>query len=236
VLFLLAFSLLTIYSIIYVERSHRKIPIQYPRRMVGKRMTQAQTQYLPLKVNMAGVIPPIFASAIMMLPATILTVLPQANFSVFSKLFTPGEWGYEAIYVGLIVLFSYFYTAVIFNPTEVADNLKKNGGFIPLVRPGQETADYLYGVLNRLTLWGAAYISIICVVPQLVYFNMGASAFGYVFGGTAVLIVVGVTLDTAAQIESMRVARNYEAFMSRSSKEQSALGMVGYNRSRLVRR
>jgi preprotein translocase subunit SecY len=236
VLFLIAFSLLTIYSIIYVERSHRKIPIQYPRRMVGKRMTQAQTQYLPLKVNMAGVIPPIFASAIMMLPATIVTVFPEASMSVFGKLFTPGEWGYEAIYVGLIVLFSYFYTAVIFNPAEVAENLKKNGGFIPLVRPGQETADYLYGVLNRLTLWGAIYISLVCVVPQLVYFNMGASAFGYVFGGTAVLIVVGVTLDTAAQIESMLVARNYEAFMSRSSKDQSAVGMVGYNRSRLVRR
>jgi preprotein translocase subunit SecY len=236
VLFLLAFSLATIYAIIYVERSHRKIPIQYPRRMVGKRMTQAQTQYLPLKVNMAGVIPPIFASAIMMLPATIMTVVPAAKLPLLSKLFTPGEWGYEAIYVGLILVFSFFYTAVIFNPTEVADNLKKNGGFIPLVRPGQETADYLYGVLNRLTLWGAIYISVVCVVPQLVYFNMGASAFGYVFGGTAVLIVVGVTLDTAAQIESMLVARNYEAFMSRSSKEQASVGMVGYNRSRLVRR
>lgn len=236
VLFLLAFSLATIYAIIFVERSVRKIPIQYPRRMVGKRMTQAQTQYLPLKVNMAGVIPPIFASAIMMLPATIMTVVPAAKLPLLSKLFTPGEWGYEAIYVGLILVFSFFYTAVIFNPTEVADNLKKNGGFIPLVRPGQETADYLYGVLNRLTLWGAIYISVVCVVPQLVYFNMGASAFGYVFGGTAVLIVVGVTLDTAAQIESMLVARNYEAFMSRSSKEQASVGMVGYNRSRLVRR
>lgn len=236
VIFLLVFSLLTIYSIIFVERSHRKIPIQYPRRMVGKRMTQAQTQYMPLKVNMTGVIPPIFASAILMLPATLMMVVPAANMAMFNKFITPGEWGYEAIYVGLIVLFSFFYTAVVFNPVEVAENLKKNGGFIPLVRPGQETADYLYGVLNRLTLWGAIYISLVCVVPQLVYLKMGASGFAYVFGGTAVLIVVGVTLDTAAQIESMLVARNYEAFMSRSSKEQGSLGAIGYNRSRLVRR
>lgn len=236
VIALLAFSLFTIYAIIFVERSHRKIPIQYPRRMVGKRMTQAQTQYMPLKVNMTGVIPPIFASAIMMLPATIMTVIPAADLPALQAFLTPGGWGYETIQVALIVLFSFFYTAVVFNPTEVADNLKKNGGFIPLVRPGQETADYLYGVLNRLTLWGAIYISLVCVVPQLVYMGMGASQFAYVFGGTAVLIVVGVTLDTSAQIESMLVARNYEAFMSRSSKDQGSLGAISYNRSRLVRR
>lgn len=236
ILFLLFFSLLTIYAIIFVERSHRKIPIQYPRRMVGKRMTQAQTQYMPLKVNMTGVIPPIFASAIMMLPATIMTVIPAANLSFFGQMFTPGQWGYELVFVGLIVLFSYFYTAVIFNPVEVADNLKKNGGFIPLVRPGQETADYLYGVLNRLTLWGAVYISLVCVVPQVVYFGIGASQFAYVFGGTAVLIVVGVTLDTASQIESMLLARNYENFMARSSKVRGGIGSMSYARGRLLRR
>ncbi|MEY4699868.1 MAG: hypothetical protein RL326_55, partial [Pseudomonadota bacterium] len=161
VLALLLCSLLTIYCIIYVERSARKIPIQYPRRMIGKRMTQAQVQYMPLKVNMSGVIPPIFASAILMLPATIMTVIPGMDMSLVSKFFTPGEWGYEAIYVGLIVLFSFFYTAVVFNPPEVAENLKKNGGFIPLVRPGAETAEYLYGVLQRLTLWGAIYIALV---------------------------------------------------------------------------
>jgi preprotein translocase subunit SecY len=236
ILFLLFFSLLTIYAIIFVERSHRKIPIQYPRRMVGKRMTQAQTQYMPLKVNMTGVIPPIFASAIMMLPATIMTVIPAANLSFFGQLFAPGQWGYELAYVGLIVLFSYFYTAVVFNPVEVADNLKKNGGFIPLVRPGQETADYLYGVLNRLTLWGAVYISMVCVVPQVVYLGMGASQFAYVFGGTAVLIVVGVTLDTASQIESMLLAKNYENFMARSSKVRGGIGSMSYARGRLLRR
>ena len=236
ILFLIIFSLFSIYAIVYVERSHRKIPIQYPRRMVGKRMTQAQTQYMPLKVNMSGVIPPIFASAILMLPATLLTVIPGADLSVFGKIFTPGSWGYESIYVALIVLFSFFYTAVVFNPTEVADNLKKNGGFIPLVRPGQETADYLYAVLTRLTLWGAIYISLVCVLPQVIYLEMGASQFAYVFGGTAVLIVVGVTLDTAAQIESMLVARNYEAFMSKSSKVRGGVGSASYTRNRLVRR
>jgi preprotein translocase subunit SecY len=119
---------------------------------------------------------------------------------------------------------------------EVADNLKKNGGFIPLVRPGQETADYLYRVLNRLTLWGAVYISLVCVVPQVVYFGLGASQFAYVFGGTAVLIVVGVTLDTASQIESMLLARNYENFMARSSKVRGGIGSMSYARGRLLRR
>lgn len=233
---LIVFSILSIYAIVFVERSHRKIPIQYPRRMVGKRMTQAQTQYMPLKVNMTGVIPPIFASAILMVPATIVTVLPGADISAFGKFFTPGSWGYESVFVALIILFSFFYTAVVFNPTEVAENLKKNGGFIPLVRPGTETADYLYAVLTRLTLWGAIYISLVCVLPQVIYLEMGASQFAYVFGGTAVLIVVGVTLDTASQIESMLVARNYEAFMSKSSKVRGGVGSASYTRNRLVRR
>lgn len=233
---LIVFSVLSIYAIVFVERSHRKIPIQYPRRMVGKRMTQAQTQYMPLKVNMTGVIPPIFASAILMVPATIVTVVPGADLSAFGKFFTPGSWGYESVFVALIILFSFFYTAVVFNPTEVAENLKKNGGFIPLVRPGAETADYLYAVLTRLTLWGAIYISLVCVLPQVIYLEMGASQFAYVFGGTAVLIVVGVTLDTASQIESMLVARNYEAFMSKSSKVRGGIGSASYTRNRLVRR
>jgi preprotein translocase subunit SecY len=237
ILALIVFSVLSIYAIVFVERSHRKIPVQYPRRMVGKRVAQAQTQYMPLKVNMTGVIPPIFASAILMVPATLVTVIPGADISSFAKLFTPGSFGYEAIFVALIVLFSFFYTAVVFNPVEVADNLKKNGGFIPLVRPGSETADYLYGVLTRLTLWGAIYISLVCVLPQVIYLEMGASQFAYVFGGTAVLIVVGVTLDTASQIESMVVARNYEAFMSQSaSKQRGGIGSASYTRNRLVRR
>ena len=236
ILFLLLFSLLTVAGIIFVERSHRKIPIQYPRRMVGKRMTQAQTQYLPLKLNMTGVIPPIFASALLMLPATIVNFLPAGGLGEWSQYLQPGSWFYTLLDVALILFFAFFYTAVVFNPVEVADNLKKNGGFIPTVRPGQQTADYLYAVISRITLWGGLYIALICTVPRLVYFNMGVSSFAQVFGGTAVLIVVGVTLDTAAQIESMLVARNYEAFMSRSTKVRGGLGSMSYSRARLLRR
>lgn len=137
ILFILAFSLFTIYAIIFVERSHRKIPVQYPRRVVGNRSSLAQTQYMPLKVNMTGVIPPIFSSAIMMLPATLVAVVPSLSMSVFGQLFTPGAWGYELLYVGLIVLFSYFYTAVVFNPVEVAENLKKNGALFRWYDQGQ---------------------------------------------------------------------------------------------------
>jgi preprotein translocase subunit SecY len=236
IIFLLVFCLFTIAGIIFVERSHRRIPVQYPRRMVGKRMTQAQTQYMPLKVNMTGVIPPIFASALLMLPATVISLFPKLGLQEYSSLIQPGGWLYTLIDISLIVFFAYFYTAVVFNPVEVADQLKKNGGSIPMVRPGQQTADYLYGVLGRLTLWGGIYIAVVCTVPQLVYFQMGVSSFAYVFGGTAILIAVGVTLDTASQIESILVARNYESFMSRTTKTRGGAGSMSYSRSRLVRK
>jgi preprotein translocase subunit SecY len=236
VLLLLGFSLLTIGVIVFVERSYRKIPIQYPRRMVGKNMAQAQTQYMPLKVNMAGVIPPIFASAFLVVPAQIGSFSDSELFQQVTALITPGTTSYTVIFTALIVVFCFFYTAIIFNPEEVADNLKKNGGFIPTVRPGKETSDYLYMVLNRLTFWGSIYIAIVCVVPQMFYMNMGAMSFSYVFGGTAILIVVGVTLDTASQIESHIVARNYESFMSKSSKKRGGMGSTSYQRSRLLRR
>ena len=149
---------------------------------------------------------------------------------------TPGTWSYSLIFVVMIVLFSYFYTGLIFNPEEVAENLKKNGGFIPTVRPGKQTADYFFSILNRLTLWGALYISMVCIVPQLVYIGLGAESFAYVFGGTAVLIAVGVTLDTASQIESFIVARNYESFMSKSTKVRGGLGSMSQLRARMLRR
>ena len=236
VLGLIVFTVLTTAAIVFVERSHRKIPIQYPRRMVGKHMAQAQTQYMPLKVNMAGVIPPIFASAFLVVPATIASFSKNETIQDFMQYMHPGSWVYTTVFVTLIILFSYFYTAVIFNPPEVAENLKKNGGFIPTVRPGKQTADYLYDVLNRMTLWGALYISAVCVLPQLMFFEMGATSFAHVFGGTAILIVVGVTLDTASQIESHVVARNYEAFMSKSTKTRGGLGSMSHMRSRLLRR
>jgi preprotein translocase subunit SecY len=148
----------------------------------------------------------------------------------------PGQPLHYLLVVVLILVFSYFFTAVIFNPPEIAENLKKNGGFVPTVRPGKETADYLYMVLNRLTLWGALYLAIVCVVPEYIYVSMGALSFASIFGGTAVLIAVGVTLDTASQIESYVVARNYEAFMSRSSKVRGGMGSMSYMRTRALKR
>ena len=236
VLLILAFCVLSVYGIVFVERSHRRIPVQYPRRMVGKTMTQAQTQYLPLKVNMAGVIPPIFASALLVVPGTLVHLSGSEALQDLFQYVAPGSVGYTILFATLIICFSYFYTALIYNPVEVADNLKRHGGFIPTVRPGQQTADYLYGVLNRLTIWGAVYICIICLLPQYVYFGLGAEAFAFVFGGTSVLIVVGVTLDTANQIESIVVARNYESFMSRSAKVRGGAGSMSHARNRVLRR
>ncbi|RMD85979.1 MAG: preprotein translocase subunit SecY [Candidatus Dadabacteria bacterium] len=236
VLIVIVFCILTVAGIVFVERSHRKIPIQYPRRMVGRKMSQAQTQYMPLKVNMSGVIPPIFASAFLMLPATVATVSSNETLQEMMSYLVPGSWVYSAIFAGLIVFFSFFYTALIFNPPEVAENLKKNGGFVPTVRPGKATADFFYGVLNRLTLWGAIYIALVCLVPQFVYFKLGLTSFAYIFGGTAVLIAVGVILDTVSQIESYIVARNYEDFMSKSHRQRGGLGSMRYTRNRLLRR
>lgn len=236
ILLLIGFTILTVSGIVYVERSHRKVPIQYPRRMVGKKLAQAQTQYMPLKVNMAGVIPPIFASALLVVPATIASFSTNERMQELMTYFNHGSLSYIIIFSTLVITFSYFYTAIIFNPEEVAENLKKNGGFIPTVRPGKPTADYLYGILSRLTLWGGIYIAVICLVPELVYMQMGTTAFAYVFGGTAILIAVGVTLDTASQIESIVVARNYEAFMSKSTKQRGGIGSMSHMRARLLRR
>jgi len=236
VIFILAFCVVSIGAIVFVERSNRKIPIQYPRRMVGKNVAQAQTQYMPLKVNMTGVIPPIFASAFLVVIGAIASFSTNPVVEEIKGVLTPGHWVYSAIFVLMIVFFSFFYTALVFNPEEVAENLKKNGGFIPTVRPGKQTSDYLYGILNRLTVWGALYISMVCIIPQLVYMEVGASSFAHVFGGTAVLIVVGVTLDTISQIESYIVARNYESFMSRTSKKRGGIGSMSYSRNRLLKR
>lgn len=235
ILLLIIFTVLTIGAIVHVERSHRKIPIQHPRRMVGKHVAQ-QTQYMPLKVNMAGVIPPIFASAFLVVPATIASFSTSDAVKDLMVYFTPGHIVYTTVFIVLIVLFSFFYNGVVFNPQEVAENLKKSGSFIPTVRPGKPTADYLYSVMTRLTLWGATYISLVCILPQLVYLELGAQSFAYVFGGTAILIVVGVTLDTASQIESHIVAKNYESFMSKGVKVRGGLGSMSYQRSRLLRR
>ena len=236
VLGVIGFMLLSIWAIVYVERAARKVPVQYPRRMVGKNVAQAQTQYMPLKLNMTGVLPPICASSFMLLPATIASFYPNETVQEFTEYFMPGHPVYTTIFVAFIFLFTFFLTALYFNPEEVAENLKKGGGFIPTVRPGKPTADYLNRITTRITLWGAIYIALVCVIPQWFYVQMGAGQFAYIFGGTAVLIVVGVALDTASQIESHVVARNYESFMSKSSKIGGHKSSMKAMRSKMLKR
>ena len=189
----------------------RRIPIQYARRVVGRRVYGGQSSHLPLKVNTSGVIPPIFASSLLVFPATAATFCAGAQ-SHMRPIITPGGLIYSIIYVGLIIFFCYFYTAVTFNPVDVADNLKKHGGFIPGIRPGRFTADYIDRVLSRITLGGAIYVSAVCVLPTILIQRFNVP---FYFGGTALLIVVGVALDTVAQIETHLLTRNYEGFMRR---------------------
>ncbi len=233
VLFLLVFGIAIVTFIVFVERTQRRIPVQYPKRAMGRRMTQATTQHLPLKLNTSGVIPPIFAS---MLLVFVGMIAKFGNVPLLSEYIEHNDWVRESIYGGLIIFFCYFYTSLVFDPEKIAENLKKNGGFIPTVRPGKDTANFLNAVLTRLTFWGALYVATICIVPQVFYTNMGAGVFAQVFGGTAVLIVVGVTLDTVSQLQSHIVARNYEGFMNKSPGKVrvSARGMQ--SRGRLIQR
>ncbi len=198
--------------VVFVESGQRRIPIQYAKRVVGNKMYGGQTTHLPLKVNTAGVIPPIFASSLIMFPATIANFIPHPWMKVVSDLLMPGKVGYELLFVAFIVFFCYFYTAVTFNPVEVADNIKKYGGYVPGIRPGKKTAEYMDDVLTRLTFSGAIYVSAVCVLPSILISNFNVP---FYFGGTALLIVVGVALDTAAQIESHLLTRQYEGFMKK---------------------
>lgn len=209
-LLVLAVSLLVIGAIVYVETAQRRIPVQYAKRVVGRRIYGGQTSHLPLKINTSGVIPPIFASSILVFPATVATFVPA--FKDYAGFLTPGGVIYDVIYVILIIFFCYFYTAVTFNPVDVADNLKKYGGFIPGIRPGRHTAEYIDRVLSRITLGGALYVSAVCVLPTILIEQFNVP---FYFGGTALLIVVGVALDTVAQMETHLLTRNYEGFMRR---------------------
>lgn len=210
VLIVLAIVLATFFAIIFVERGSRRIPIQYAKRVVGRKVYGGQNTHLPLKVNTSGVIPPIFASSLLMFPATFATFIKSENLQKFVTLLQPGGLIYDVLFVGLIVFFCYFYTAVAFKTDDVADNLKKYGGFIPGIRPGPSTAQYIDHVLSRITLGGAVYISAICVLPTFLTQSMKVP---FYFGGTSVLILVGVALDTVAQIETFLLSRNYEGFM-----------------------
>ena len=200
--------------IIYVEQGQRRIPVQYAKRVIGRRMYGGQSTHLPLKINSSGVIPPIFASSILMFPATIAQFTQVGWLQSFSQLMRPGGIYYNFLYVGFIVFFCYFYTAVTFNPEEVADNMKKNGGYIPGIRPGKRTADYIDRVLTRITLGGAVYVSAVCVLPTVLYAQFNVP---FYFGGTALLIVVGVAIDTIAQMESHMLSRHYEGFLKKGS-------------------
>jgi preprotein translocase subunit SecY len=203
-------ALAVIVGIVFVQEGQRRIPVQYAKRVVGRRMTTGGSTYLPLRVNMAGVIPVIFAASIMAFPPTIGQLLNTPAALDFAAFFSPGKWAYVAGEVFFIVIFTYFYTAVTFNPVDQADNLKKYGGFIPGVRPGRPTAEYLDRILSRLTFPGAIYLGMVAALPTILISQTSANFF---FGGTSILIVIGVALDTVKQLEAQLMMRNYEGFL-----------------------
>ena len=213
VVLLLVGVLALVIFIVFINDSERRIPIQYAKRQVGRKMYGGQSTHLPLRVNTAGVIPPIFASSLLLFPAT------MANFDIADWLktaaswFTPSSILYNVIFIALIFFFCFFYTAIIFDPKDVAENLKKAGGFIPGIRPGEKTQEYLDAVLSRLTLWGGVYISVISVLPMLLIAEFNVP---FYFGGTSILILVGVAMDFMSQIESHLISRQYEGLMGKT--------------------
>ncbi|HET7480981.1 MAG TPA: preprotein translocase subunit SecY [Rubrobacteraceae bacterium] len=218
VVILAILAVLVVAAIVFVNEGQRRIPITYAKRQVGRRMSQGGTTYLPLKVNMAGVIPIIFASSLLIFPVVLGQFAaggnPDSILGSIANFFQPGNAPYLILYALLIVMFTYFYTAVQFNPIEHADNLKKQGGYVPGIRPGQPTALYLNGVLTRITLFGAIFLATVAVLPYLItgVMNLPNSIF---LGGTSMLIVVGVSLDTVRQLESQLMMRNYEGFLKK---------------------
>src|SRR5271170_1620296 len=214
---LVVMSLGVVAFIVFMERAQRRILVQYPKRQVGNRMFGGEASHLPLKLNTSGVIPPIFASSLLLLPATVATF--EQNGQSFGWLGTitaylgHGQPAYMILYVGLIVFFCFFYTAIVFNPQETADNLRKYGGFVPGIRPGKNTADYLDYVLTRLTVVGAAYLSAVCILPEILISQYSVP---FYFGGTSLLIVVSVTMDTVAQIHSHLLAHQYEGLIKKA--------------------
>lgn len=213
VILIFALLALIVAFIVFVERSYRKIPVQYPRRVVGRKVYGGQSSHLPLKTNTAGVIPPIFASSLLIFPATILTFVNVPALRDISDLLFQNIIVYNILFASLIIFFAYFYTAVIYNPDDLADNLRKNGGFVPGIRPGKKTAEYIDKILGRITFIGAIYVAFVCVLPTFLQrepFNLP-----FFFGGTSLLIVVGVTLDFVQQIESFLITHSYEGFVKK---------------------
>ncbi len=220
ILVIIAIMILVVGCIIFMERAQRRIPVQYAKRVIGRKIYGGQSTHLPLKINTSGVIPPIFASSILMFPLTIAQFMPRETLehypwvnAIISSL-SRGELLYNFFYVIFIIFFCYFYTAVVFNPMDVADNMKKYGGYIPGIRPGKKTAEYIDWVLTRITFVGALYISAVCVLPTILISRFNIP---FYFGGTALLIVVGVALDTIAQMETHMLSRHYDGFLKRGT-------------------
>jgi preprotein translocase subunit SecY len=212
-LFVLVVMAAVLVGIIYVERGQRRIPIQYAKRMMGRKLYGGQSSHLPLRVNTAGVIPPIFASSILMFPATIANFSNVQWLKQFSAVFSPGSLVYNLFYITMIVFFCFFYTAIIFDPKDIAENLKKQGAFIPGIRPGVKTKEYIDKVLGRLTFWGAIYVSVVCIFPMLLIRQFNVP---FYYGGTALLIVVGVAMDTMSQVQSYLITGQYDGLMAKA--------------------
>lgn len=209
-------ALAVIAAVVFVERAQRKLLIQYPKRQLGNRMFPGDSSHLPLKLNTSGVIPPIFASSLLLLPITIASAAPAQGMewlTTLTAMLGQGQPLHIILYVALIVFFSFFYTAIVFNPKDTADNLKKYGGFIPGIRPGERTAEYIDYVLTRLTVIGAAYLSAVCVLPEILNSDFSIPIY---LGGTSLLIVVSVTMDTVAQIQSHLLAQQYEGLIKKA--------------------
>src|SRR5262245_31997829 len=218
ILLIILMAVVVIAFIVFMERAQRRLLIQYPKRQVGNRMFEGQSSHLPLKLNTSGVIPPIFASSLLLLPPTIAQFNTQSGggpewWQIVVTQLSHGRPLFLILYIALIVFFAFFYTAIVFNPTETADNLKKHGGFIPGIRPGERTAEYIDYVLSRITVVGAAYLAIVCLIPEML---IAYAAVPFYFGGTSLLIVVSVTMDTVAQIQGYLLAHQYEGLIKRS--------------------
>jgi preprotein translocase subunit SecY len=217
ILLIIIMAVAVIGFIVFMERAQRRLLIQYPKRQVGNRMFEGQSSHLPLKLNTSGVIPPIFASSLLLLPTTIASFNTTSGgpewLSIITTQLGHGRPLFLILYVGLIIFFAFFYTAIVFNPTETAENLKKHGGFVPGIRPGERTAEYIDYVLTRITVVGAGYLAIVCLIPEIL---ISYAAVPFYFGGTSLLIVVSVTMDTVAQVQGYLLAHQYEGLIKKS--------------------
>lgn len=226
---ILGFLIAVITAVIYMTQGARRIPVQYAKRQVGRKVYGGTTNYIPLRVNTAGVMPIIFAQSLLFIPSTIASFFPENSTLMYiAHLFSEQSMFHAFVYGGMVVLFTYFYTAIIFNPREIADNMKKQGGFIPGIRPGSATAEYIENILTKITLPGSIFLALVAVMPTLAINLLGVNgAFASFFGGTSLLIMIGVALDTLQQIESYLLMRHYDGFM-KSGKLKGRAGVGGF--------